>query len=163
MDENAIGHASEREDSKAIYDDSNTGIANTNAEDAYISNHMDSAAGKKLKGPPVAVTSLPIHFRYSMQRISDQSALVRQWEEQVLNKGGLARNSANQIAHPILASRIFFSRAQSYPCAVFSVVKYDAGEEKAKIKKMKADDQKKKEMIEMRNETVISCRLSIEI
>lgn len=149
MDENAIGHASEREDSKAIYDDSITGIANTNAEDAYISNHMDSAAGKKLKGPPVAVTSLPIHFRYSMQRISDQSALVRQWEEQVLNKGGLARNSANQIAHPILASRIFFSRAQSYPCAVFSVVKYDAGEEKAKIKKMKAGDQKGLEVFDL--------------
>eukprot|EP01036_Dinobryon_divergens_P025959 gene25959-34559_t len=148
LDENVIVHNMiEHED--ALYEDTMTGIANVNTEDAYISSHMDSAAGKKLKGPPVTVTSLPIHFRYSMQRISDQSALVRQWEEQVLNKGGLVRNASNQVAQPILASRIFFSRAQSYPCAVFSVVKYDAGEEKAKIKKMKADDQKGLEVFDL--------------
>jgi hypothetical protein len=37
---------------------------------------------------------------------------------------------------------MFFSRAKAYPIAVFSVIKYDAGTEKAKLEKQKAEDKK---------------------
>lgn len=50
---------------------------------------------------------------------------------------------------PLLSSRMFYSRARAYPVAVFSVIKYDAGEEKAKIAKLKAEDQRGLEVFEL--------------
>ena len=159
MDEDGEVQVLDREENNKSADDAIQGM--NLVDDIYIGNHMDSAAGKKLKGPPVAVASLPAHFRYSLQRITDQSALVRQWEEQILCKGGsrivssnidINRNDSSQALstlQPILSSRIFFSRAQSYPCAVFSVVKYDVGEEKARIEKQKAEDQKGLEVFDL--------------
>lgn len=44
---------------------------------------------------------------------------------------------------------MFYSRARAYPVAVFSVIKYDAGEEKAKIAKLKAEDQRGLEVFEL--------------
>ena len=50
---------------------------------------------------------------------------------------------------PLLSSRMFYSRARAYPVAVFSVIKYDAGEEKAKMAKLKAEDQRGLEVFEL--------------
>jgi hypothetical protein len=44
---------------------------------------------------------------------------------------------------------MFYSRARGYPVAVFSVIKYDAGEEKAKIAKLRAEDQRGLEVFEL--------------
>eukprot|EP01038_Epipyxis_sp_PR26KG_P012988 gene12988-17416_t len=103
--------------------------------------------GKKLGGPTTRSARIPPVFRYCMQRISDQSAqsgaAVRQWEEQMLITGGMIP------PQPMLASRIYFSRARSYPVMVCSIIKYDAGEEKAKIDKIKAEDQKGLEVFDL--------------
>jgi hypothetical protein len=53
------------------------------------------------------------------------------------------------ISVPLLSSRMFYSRARAYPVAVFSVIKYDAGEEKAKMAKLKAEDQRGLEVFEL--------------
>ena len=50
---------------------------------------------------------------------------------------------------PLLSSRMFYSRARAYPVAIFSVIKYDAGEEKAKIAKLRAEDQRGLEVFEL--------------
>ena len=110
----------------------------------FLNAQIDSAVGKKLKGPPAIIASTPIAFRYQLQRLSDQSAIVRHWEDLLLSRSNAVKSNINGItlSQPILSSRIFYSRARSYPSSVFSVIKYDAGEEKAKIEKLKADDQK---------------------
>ena len=43
---------------------------------------------------------------------------------------------------PLLSSRMFYSRLRAYPVSIFSVIKYDAGEEKAKMLKLRAEDQR---------------------
>lgn len=79
------------------------------------------AVGKKLQGVNAPNIKIPLSFRYLIQRISEQSTVVRQWEEQLLleNKGTNSNMSMNN-------SRLFFSRARCYPTAVFSVIMYDA-------------------------------------
>lgn len=95
------------------------------------------AAGRKLQGIPANTVKMPGSFRYQVHRITEQSAVIRHWEDQLLSKGQLQN------------SRLFFSRARGYPSAVFSVIKYDAGEEKARIERLKADDQKGMEVFEL--------------
>ncbi len=95
-------------------------------------------AGKKLQGPHCAVGRYPYHFRHHLQKITEHSALVRQWEDQLLSKANI--NSFQTPSEPsILSNRIYFSRAHCYPTVVCTIVKYDAGEEKARIEKIKAE------------------------
>jgi hypothetical protein len=109
-------------------------------------------AGKKLRGPLVPTAHLPLQMRYNLQRaVTDQSAVVRQWEDQLLStnqqtarvsptNASSSISSGQQQTRPLLSSRIFCSRTNSYPTLVFSVIKYDAGEEKAKFAKLRALD-----------------------
>lgn len=112
-------------------------------------------ASKKLKGTNAVSLCYPALIRY--KRLSDRSAVIRQWEEQILGSsttsGYKTRTHVSSNIPPILASRIFFSRAKSYPMMVHSIIKYDAGEEKAKIKKLRAEDHKGLEVfgLEMRD------------
>ena len=57
--------------------------------------------------------------------------------------------SGHGPALPLLSSRLFYSRARAYPVAIFSVIKYDAGEEKAKIAKLRAEDRRGLEVFEL--------------
>ena len=143
---------------------------------------IDAAGAKKLPGPFAPTVRVPPMFRHILARISDQGALVRRWEEQLLLRGPMLspappsssssvpqRNSTPPPAPPsdstrqsgihpnlnpnpnpsdptrqsgILRSRMFFTRARSYPAAVFSVIGYDVLKEKAKIEKLLKEDQK---------------------
>lgn len=105
------------------------------------------SVGIKLKGAAAATARYPLQFRYNFQNLSDQSAVVRQWEDQLLLKAGTS--AATQLSSPLLNCRVFCSRARSYPSVVFSVIKYDAGEEKAKLQKLIADDHKGLEVFEL--------------
>lgn len=114
-------------------------------------------AGKKLQGPYAVVVKYPLTFRYFLMKLTEQSALCRQWEEKLLTstkdvsgKGsGLVQQQSQASSSTIVTSRLFFSRLRSYPIMVSSVIKYDAGEEKAKLKKMIADDQKGMEVFDL--------------
>jgi hypothetical protein len=122
---------------------------------------QNELAGKKLLGPHAAMGRCPMTFRYHLQRLTDQSALCRQWEDKLINTVAIAGNSVvanggmatsvlkSQQDPTLFESRVFFSRSRSYPVMVASFIKYDAGEEKAKLEKMKADDQKGMEVFEL--------------
>lgn len=131
----------------------NTSTLNTdvnNAEELYIAT-MAEFAGKKLKGPSSQVIKYPANIRYQLSRITEQSALCRQWEDTLLNKPSSPTLLPSSESHnnSLVEGRLFFSRARSYPMMVCSIIKYDAGEEKARIEKMKADDQKGLEVYEL--------------
>lgn len=98
------------------------------------------SVGIKLRGPSALTARYPLAFRYNFQQLSDQSAVVKQWEDQLLGK-----NTSSSV----LTSRVFCSGSRSYPCMVFSIVKYDAGEEKAKMQKMIREDHKGLEVFEL--------------
>lgn len=89
---------------------------------------------------------VPPQFRYNMLRVNEQSAVVRHWEDQMLAKG---LQISGHLSLPLLSSRMFFSRSRAYPVAIFSVIKYDAGTEKAKLAKLKAEDQRGLEVFEL--------------
>lgn len=97
-------------------------------------------AGKKLKGPSAPTLKVPMVFRYQQNKVTDQSAMVRQWEDQMLS--GTTVTNSNGIPQQLLSFRLFFTKARGYPSMVCSIIKYDAGEEKAKMEKIKAVDQK---------------------
>lgn len=102
-------------------------------------------AGKKLQGPHCPVGRYPNHFRHHLQKLTEHSALVRQWEDQLLCKGINTLSTLKSSLPPepsILSNRIYFSRAHCYPMLVCSIIKYDAGEEKARLEKLRAEDTK---------------------
>lgn len=147
------------EDGEGVQRDDNEDDDFENNETNYLSNlqHDDffgsygEHVGKKLRGPTAPTVRIPFQFRYLMQRISDQSVVIRQWEDQLLMHGNTTATATPAITanKPLLASRMFFSRARSYPTMVFSVIKYDAGEERAKIDKIRAGDQKGLEVFKL--------------
>lgn len=102
------------------------------------------AAGIKLKGPIVHAVHHSTQFRYCFNHLSEQSAISRSWEEGVLNASSGPNSSVAPVSSKIglLSNRLFMCRARNYPNAVLSIVRYDAGEEKAKLEKLKADDTK---------------------
>eukprot|EP01033_Poteriospumella_lacustris_P000832 gene832-595_t len=121
---------------------------------------QNELAGKKLLGPHAAMGRYPLTFRYHLQRLTDQSALCRQWEDKMIKSTApipstdpaatVTNNTRKSQTDPTLfESRVFYSRSRSYPIMVASFIKYDAGEEKAKLEKMKADDQKGMEVFEL--------------
>lgn len=136
-------------------DDASVSITNNNTNnlnmiDDYSLSPVDSV-GRKLQGASAPTMRVPPHFRYNMLRVNEQSAVVRHWEDQMLARGphlggGLAGQNGQL---PLLSSRMFYSRARAYPVAVFSVIKYDAGEEKAKIAKLRAEDQRGLEVFDL--------------
>ena len=107
--------------------------------------------GRKLQGIAAPTLRIPPHFRYNMLRINEQSAVIRHWEVQLLARGPITPSTASiatpvaqppVLQQPLLSSRLFYSRVRAYPTLVFSVIKYDAGEEKAKLAKLRAEDRK---------------------
>lgn len=108
------------------------------AMDDYLTSSSDQV-GRKLPGIAAPAIRIPIQQRYYMTKITEQSAVVRHWEDQLLLTGPISTSTSPQ---PLLSSRMFISRARAYPMAVFSIIKYDISEEKAKLERMKADDKK---------------------
>jgi hypothetical protein len=98
-------------------------------------------AGRKLQGSYAPLARVPIEYRHNLSRLSEMSAVVRQWEDQLLIRG-FTNTSAKGIQQPLLSSRMFFTRARAYPVATMSIIKYDAGQEAKKLSKLKAVDQK---------------------
>ncbi len=125
------GDGIQRDEDDDDFELNETNHISTIQHDEYLTSQGDFA-GKKLKGPTALTVRIPNQFRYLMQRMSDQSVVVRQWEDQLLLRGSITTASSPAIAtnQPLLSSRMFFSRARSYPTMVFSVIKYDAGEER---------------------------------
>eukprot|EP01040_Poterioochromonas_malhamensis_P000948 gene948-1005_t len=103
------------------------------------------AAGKKLQGPMGPLGRFPPSLRYSMQKTTVQSAMYRQWEDQLLDKLRVPGSKDPSI----LDSRIFFSSARSYPTMVYSIIEFDAKEEKARQQKLKGYDQKAMKVYEL--------------
>lgn len=144
----------DRKDEESV-DENSPGLHNFNsvlsAEEILAS--QNELAGKKLIGPHAAMGKYPLSFRYHMQKLTDQSALCRQWEEKMINTTAITAPThgalKNQQDPTLFSSRIFYSRSRSYPVMVGSFIKYDAGEEKAKLEKMKADDQKGMEVFDL--------------
>ena len=120
-------------------------------DEGLVTSPLDAAGSKKLPGPFAPTVRVPLLFRYTISRISDQGAVVRRWEEQLLSRGAaLTSSGSNSQQQPgLLRSRIFFSRARAYPVAICSVIGYDVLKEKAKIEKMRAEDQKGLEVFEL--------------
>jgi hypothetical protein len=111
---------------------------------------QSEAAGKKLQGPMAAVGKYPHHLRYYMQKTSVQSALYRQWEDTLLDKVPVSHFDNHAVRNPsVLDSRVFISRARSYPTMVFSIIQFDAKEEKARQEKLRGDDQKALKVYEL--------------
>eukprot|EP01032_Pedospumella_encystans_P010270 gene10270-12022_t len=135
-----------QDDEESLDYDDEEGQNNADQMGDFLTLHTDSV-GIKLKGAAAATARYPLQFRYNFHQLSDQSAVVRQWEDQLLLKAGVS--AATQQSAPLLSCRVFCSRARSYPNMVFSVIKYDAGEEKAKIQKLIAEDHKGLEVFEL--------------
>lgn len=106
--------------------------------DDYLTSTSDQV-GRKLPGIAAPAIRIPVQQRYYMTKITEQSAVVRHWEDQLLISGPVSSSTTPQ---PLLSSRMFVSRARAYPMAVFSIIKYDISKEKAKLERMKADDKK---------------------
>lgn len=96
----------------------------------YTEDLANVAGGRKLEGRPALTAHLPSHIRYRLLRLSEQSALVRQWEDGMLRDTSL----------PLLSSRLFFSRSRGYPLCVSSVNGYAPQEEKRRQEKQKIED-----------------------
>ena len=104
--------------------------------------HGETVYGfKKLHGKSCPVAHIPLEFRYNLLKLTDQSAVVRHWEDALL--GSNRTSSSSSSSHQsILSSRMIFSRTRAYPTAICSIIKYDAIGEAKKINKQKADDHK---------------------
>lgn len=138
----------QQDEEESIDDDDDLDVQNNDEDQMgdFMKLQTDSV-GIKLKGAAAATARYPLQFRYNFQNLSDQSAVVRLWEDQLLLKAGIS--ATTQASSPLLNCRVFCSRARSYPSTVFSVIKYDAGEEKAKIQKLIAEDHKGLEVFEL--------------
>jgi hypothetical protein len=145
----ALEEGAEAQDEEESVDEDEQVESPMNADNLGDFINLTDSVGIKLKGPTTGTARYPIQFRYNFQHISDQSAVVRQWEDQLLVKTKNNVNTASMSSHSILNNRLFCSRHRSYPCMVFSIIKYDAGEEKAKIDKLKAEDHKGLEVFEL--------------
>jgi hypothetical protein len=118
---------------------------------AFTEDYMAAdTVGRKLPGVPAATIRVPQQFRHCMLRINEQSAVVRHWEDQLIAQGprSMSTKSIGQSI-PVLSSRMFYSRARAYPVGIFSVIKYDAGEEKARRAKLRAEDKKGLEVFDL--------------
>ena len=85
---------------------------------------------RKLPGISSTVIKLPLAFRYNLLRLTEQSAVIRHYEHDLLAK-----------PTNLLQSRMFFSRVRAYPSCTFSIIKYDTNNEK-KLKSKVLDDLK---------------------
>ena len=139
------GNGDNDNDDEESIDEDETQTNGADQLDDFMKLQTDSV-GIKLKGPAATTARYPLQFRYYFQHVSDQNAVVRQWEDQILGKNTTIGVTTSPS---VLNSRVFCSRARSYPCMVFSVIKYDAGEEKAKIQKLIAEDHKGLEVFDL--------------
>jgi len=158
--------AYEENDGQGSVSDDSVDEANENKVDSMqttlVLNTMVDSVGIKLMGPLTYTVRYPSQFRYSFSQISDLSAVVRQWEEHLLKKNNKSSLVAGKSAHAagskrqeagsgpsLLAARLFSSRQTNYPTMIFSIIKYDAGEERAKINKLKAEDHRGGEVFDL--------------
>ena len=107
--------------------DTTSGIPNS------IENKPPDGPGRMLPGRIAPTLAVIPEYRYKM-KMYEQRNEVKRWEDQALAGG------TNSTVVPILSSRLFFSRSRAYPLAVFSVIEYDAGEEKARLANIRAGD-----------------------
>jgi hypothetical protein len=136
------GDDNNREDLEALRREAFQRVMSTmNITDETLMNSPSDFAGRKLQGSFAPLARVPIDYRHSLSRLTEMSAVVRQWEDQLLLKG-YSSISHKSVQQPLLQSRLFFTRARAYPVATMSVIKYDAGQEAKKLSKLKADDQK---------------------
>ena len=137
----------------AYGDDENNNI-NTPLDDPNLK--LDTAPGRKLHGKTAPTGRVPLSFRYKLMKISDQSAVIRQWEESILQS--MSRfdniNNANNTNNNAVtttnkgkkrkdlksssSARMFFSRSRGYPNAVSSIIAYVPEKEYARLVREKA-------------------------
>ncbi len=100
---------------------------------AQAEENLKHAPGRKLDGKTCPSGRINPDIRYKMSKLTDQSAVIRQWEDTLLR--GLGEPTQN-----LLASRIFYSRARGYPVCVMSVLQYNTEAERAKMERTKNID-----------------------
>lgn len=91
-----------------------------------------------------------------MTKLFDQSAVIRQWEDSLL-RGVVVTDTSlspqqqqqHQQQQPITSSRLYFSRARSYPTSIMSVIKYDTAREEAKLERKNYEDTRGLEVYEV--------------
>ena len=148
-------------------DDINSFTPFSNTYDDHNLWNLTDAAGKKLQGPNAQTMRVPPLIRYKVMKLFDQSAVIRQWEDSLLrgNVGTDEQQQQLQQQHhqqqlqqqqqqqqqqpPITSSRLYFSRARSYPTAIFSVIKYDTAREEAKLERKTYEDTRGLEVYEV--------------
>jgi hypothetical protein len=117
--------------------------------DDHMANTLDTV-GRKHPGVPAPTVRFLPQYRHNMLRTNEQSAEIRKWEDHLISQGPrLVSPRGVGPSVPLLASRMFYSRARAYPVGICSVIKYDAGEEKARRAKLRAEDKKGLEVFEL--------------
>ena len=131
-------------------DDMAHGFSNaTSVHDDYTLWNLTDAPGKKLQGPNAQTVRVPPLIRFKVMKLFDQSAVIRQWEDSLL-RGGIEDSSVvSQQQQPITSSRLYFSRARSYPTSIMSVIKYDTAREEAKLEQKNYEDTRGLEVYEV--------------
>ena len=104
---------------------------------------ISNAPGKKLQGQTAPTIRIPSQFRYKITKLMDHSAVIKTWEE------SLTRGSESFLPQPITSSRLFFSRARSYPTSVMSIIKYDTAREEARQERKTYEDTRGLEVYEV--------------
>jgi hypothetical protein len=112
-----------------------------------------TAPGRKLQGKSAPTGRIPALYRYKMLKMSDQSAVIRQWEasllqdmeerhrkriqnQQLQNPNKYANENASSSSSS--SSRLFYSRSRGYPNVVSSVIGYAPEKENARIEAERA-------------------------
>lgn len=126
----------------------------TNVHDDYNLWNLTDAPGKKLQGPNAHTLRVPPPIRYKVMKLFDQSAVIRQWEDSLLRGvvvigSSLSSQQQQQQQQPITSSRLYFSRARSYPTSIMSVIKYDTAREEAKLERKNYEDTRGLEVYEV--------------
>ena len=132
-------------------DDENNNIG-TSLDDPNLK--LDTAPGRKLHGKAAPTGRMPLSFRYKLMKISDQSAVIRQWEESILQSLSRFDNISTNITNSNVSTtnkgtkrkdlkssssaRMFFSRSRGYPNAVSSIIAYVPEKEYARLVREKA-------------------------
>ena len=113
-------------------DQNHTGSYN-NWMNSQMEESLKHAPGRKLDGKACPNGRMNPDIRYKMSKLTELSALVRQWEDSMLR-------IHEESQQDLLSSRIFYSRARGYPVCVLSVLQYAPEAERAKLERKKNED-----------------------
>ena len=98
--------------------------------------------GRRLDGRDAQTLTIPDEFRGRPPKTVARQAAVREWEIKVAWHGIATAEDAERqnSSNALLDARVFFSAKKSYPCAVFSTIKYEPQKEAAARRRKKLEE-----------------------